>query len=140
MSQIAVVYATKTKHSQKLAEAIGLALHVRAENVTANPAPFPSDLLFLVGGIYAGKSNPALIDYVMKLSADQVKKAVVVTSSVSTTNRGQADIHAVLKGKGIEVLDEITCPGSFLFLKMGHPDTTEIQNVAERAQQIAQQL
>ena len=140
MSQIGVVYATKTKHSQKLAEAIGLALHVRSENVTSNPAPFPSDLLFIVGGIYAGKSNPDLIQYIKNLNAAQVKKAVLVTSSVSTRKRSQPDARALLKGNGIEVVDEITCPGSFLFIKMGHPNATEIQKVAERAKQIAQQI
>ena len=140
MSQIGVIYATKTKHSQKLAEAIGQAVHANAENVTASPAPFPASLLFIIGGIYAGKSLPELINYVENLKSSQVKKVVLVTSSVSTGRRSQSDIRRIMKEIGIEVLEEITCPGSLLFLKLGHPNATDIKKVAERAKQIAEQI
>ena len=140
MRQIGVVYATKTKHSQKLAEAIGQTVHAKAENVTAGPAPFPADLLFIVGGIYAGKSLPELATYVGNLKPSQVKKVVLVTSSVSVGRRSQSEIRQILKEKGIEILEEITCPGSFLFAKIGHPDAAEIIKVAERAKSIAEQI
>jgi hypothetical protein len=140
MSQLGVIYATKTKHSQKLAEAIGQAVHVKAENVTASPTPFPADLLFIVGGIYAGKSLPELINYVENLKANQVKKVVLVTSSVSTSKRRQSDTRRILKKIGIEVLEEITCPGSLLFVKSGHPNTMDIKMIADRAKQIAEQI
>lgn len=138
MSQISVVYATKTKHSQKLAEAIGKALRVKAENVKASPAPPAAKLLFIVGGIYAGKSLPELINYVEGLNADQVKKAVLVTSSASVSNRSQSDISSILTKKGIEMPEEIVCPGSFLILQLGHPNASDVEKVAERAKQIAE--
>lgn len=53
MEKIAVIYATKTKHSKKLAEAIGLALTVKVENITENPTLQDIDLLregFVVSG------------------------------------------------------------------------------------------
>lgn len=140
MSQIGVIYATKTKHSRKLAEAIGQAVSAKAENVSASPAPFPTNLLFIVGGIYAGKSLPELISYVENLKTSQVKKVILVTSSVSTGRRSQSDIRRIMKEIGIEVLEEITCPGSLLFLKLGHPNATDIKKVAERAKQIAEQI
>ena len=37
IEKIAVVYATKTNHSKKLAEAIGTAIKVSAGNITDNP-------------------------------------------------------------------------------------------------------
>ena len=138
MNQIGVIYATKTSHSQRLAAAIGEAIQAKAENVTANPSPFPADLLFIVGGIYAGKSLPELINYVENLDSSQVKKVVLVTSSVSTSKRRQSDTRKVLKEKGIEVIEEITCPGSLLFFKLGRPNATDIKNVAARAKQIAE--
>lgn len=140
MSQIGVVYATKTGHSQKLAEAIGRVLQVKAENIAASPTPRSTELLFIVGGIYAGKSLPELINYVERLSVDLVKKAVLITSSVSTSRRSQSDIRRILKERGVEILEEITCPGSFLFLKLGHPNNAEIKKVEERAKQIAEQI
>ncbi len=140
MRQIGVVYATKTKHSRKLAEVIGQELHIKAENVAASPEPRPADLLFIVGGIYGGKSLPEMINYAEKLKANQVKKAVLVTSSVSASMRRQSDIRRIWKEKGIEVLEEITCPGSLLFIKLGHPSTEDVKRAAERAKQIAAQI
>ncbi|MEA4849606.1 MAG: hypothetical protein VB106_20445 [Clostridiaceae bacterium] len=137
MSQISVAYATKTKHSQKLAEAIGKALHVKAEDVKGGSASHEADLLFIVGGIYAGKSSPELTRYVEGLSASQVKMAVLVTSSASATNRNQPEIRRILTEKNIKVLDEIGCPGNFLFLTSGHPNAADMEQVAERAKQIA---
>lgn len=136
--QTGIAYATKTKHSQKLAEAIGQALHLKAINVAVNPEPRSAELLVIVGGIYGGKSLPELMQYAEKLQSGQVKKAVLVTSSVSTSLRRQADIRGTLEGKGIEILEEITCPGSFLFMKLGHPNAAEVKSVADRVKQIAE--
>ncbi len=140
MGQTGVIYATKTKHSKKLAEAVAQALHAEAVNAAVSPEPRPADLLFIVGGIYGGKSLPELLQYVEKLQGGQVKKAVLVTSSVSTSLRRQADIRELLEGKGTEVLEELTCPGSFLFLKLGRPNAADIESVAGRAKQIAEQI
>jgi len=138
MTQISVVYATMTKHSQKLAEAIGKALQVKAANVKTNPALHEVALLFLVGGIYAGKSSPDLIRYVESLNANQAKNAVLVTSSASITKRSQPEIRRILtEKKNIRVLEEITCPGSLLFLHVGHPNAADVEQVTERAKQIA---
>ena len=136
MKQIGVVYATKTGHSQKLAEAIAKALHAKAENVKGGTPSRAVDLLFIVGGIYAGKSAPDLLRYVEGLSAGQAKAAVLVTSSASPT-RNQPEIRRILTEKAIRVLDEIGCPGSFLFLRAGHPNAADLEQVAERAKQIA---
>ncbi len=140
MGQIGIAYATMTKHSQRLAEAIGQALHVEAVNVAVDPTPHAADLLFIVGGIYGGKSLTELLQYVEKLEGSQVKKAVLVTSSVSTSLRKQADIRGLLEGKGIEVLKEITCPGNFLFMKLGHPNAGDLKAVADCAKQIAEKI
>jgi flavodoxin len=137
MNQISVVYATKTKHSKKLAEAIGKALNVTAVNVKTSPVPRAAELLFLVGGIYAGKSSPELIRYVEGLDVNQVKKVVLVTSSASTTGRKQPEVRSLLAEKGVEVLEEIACPGSFLWLSFGHPNTIDLEEASARAKKIA---
>lgn len=126
---IKVVYATMTKHSRKLAEAIAQELGTEAKNVTEHPQPEAADLLFLVGGIYAGKSNPDLLAYAEKLDTSTTGKAVLVTSSASVSNRSQRDLRALLEMKGIEVIDEITCTGGFLFIKWGHPNKKDILTV-----------
>lgn len=75
MSKISVIYATKTRHSQMYAEAIGKALNVKAENVSTGPVLEDVGLLFIVGGIYGGKSLPVLLDYLKGLDKGKVKKA-----------------------------------------------------------------
>lgn len=137
MDRIGVIYATKTKHSQMLAEAIGQAVGAKAENIAADPKPYPADLLFIVGGIYGGKSSPELVHFVETLEASQVKQVVLVTSSASVSKRSQADIRKILNGKGIAVIDELTCPGGILFLRHGHPNAADVQAITAQAKRIA---
>jgi hypothetical protein len=136
MSKTGVVYATRTSHSQKYAEAIGKALNVRPENVISLPAPQPADLLFIVGGIYGGKSLPGLLAYVQSLNAGLVKRAALVTSCASN-RRKQKQIRCILEEKGIEILDELVCPGSLLFLRPGHPNEADMKRAADFALRLA---
>ncbi|MCE5255922.1 MAG: flavodoxin domain-containing protein, partial [Spirochaetaceae bacterium] len=57
----AIIYFSKTGHSKKIAKAVSEALHIQAEDIRTNPKLSDIDLLFVAGGIYAGKSNPAMI-------------------------------------------------------------------------------
>jgi hypothetical protein len=66
------VYATKTKHSQKLAQAIGNAFNIKAENVSDNPVQRETDILFIVGGIYGGESLPELLAFMKKLDREKI--------------------------------------------------------------------
>lgn len=126
-----VVYATMTKHSKKLAEAIARELNLTAENVKDNPVIEDLDLLYIVGGIYGGESGPDMISFVSKLE-NQVKKAVLVTSCCSkkaTQNR----VRQILMEQGIEVMNEFICQGSFLILGMGHPNKKDVEDAVEFA-------
>ncbi len=136
MDNVSVVYATKTQHSRKLAEAIGKEFGVEAKNIAESSQPKAADLLFLVGGIYAGKSNPALLSYAEKLGSSFAGKVVLVTSSASTSQRSQRDLCALLVKNCIDIVDEITCTGGFLFIKCSHPNKIDIQTIAETAKGI----
>jgi len=140
MDNISVVYATKTQHSKKLAEEIGKEFNVEAKNIAEHPQPEAAGLLFLVGGIYAGKCNPELLSYAEKLDTTLVRKVVLVTSSVSISSRSQRELRALLEKKGIEVVDEITCTGGFLLIKSSHPDEADIQAVKKAAKDTAGRL
>lgn len=137
MDSIGVVYATKTQHSRKLANAIGKEFNVEAINAAENLQPESADLLFIVGGIYAGQCNPDLLSYAEKLDKSIVSKVVLVTSSTSISQRSQRDLRSILEKKGIDVVDEITCTGGFLFIKLGHPNKKDIQAVVEAAKGIS---
>ena len=135
MGKPAIIYATLTGHSEKIAEAMGQALGIKAKNASGRPVLKNADPLYIVGGIYGGKSLPALLRFVKALDAKSVNSAVLVTSSA----RGQKQdrVRALLREKGIEVLDEFLCPGSFLFLSMGHPNKTDLQEAIDFALKVA---
>jgi flavodoxin len=139
MSKTAIVYATKTKHSKKLASAIGNALHVQPQNVTQKPVLKDVDLLFIVGGIYGGQSLPVLLDYISSLDANEIKNAVLITSCTSKTSRQDA-VRSILSEKGIQVLDEFISPGSFLFMQFGHPNKEDLRNAADFASALVKKL
>lgn len=130
--KIGIVYATRTKHSKKLAEAIGSALNTRAENVAENPVLKDIDLLFVVGGIYGGESMPELLAYAKSLDSKEVRKAVLVTSCASKKQK-QDSVRKLLTEKGIDVLDEMVCQGSFLFMGRGHPNKSDIEQAVNFA-------
>lgn len=136
MSKVSIVYATMTKHSKKLALAIAEELGIEAVNVTEESKPEKVDLLYIVGGIYGGTCNPVLLSFVNKLDKDMVKKVVLVTSSVSESGRCQKQLKTILHEKEIQLLDEITCTGGFLFIKLVHPNKKDIQQVVMKAKSI----
>lgn len=135
MEKIAVIYATKTKHSKKLAEEIGTALKVEAKNITENPILADIDLLFIVGGIYGGVSMPELLEYIEKMKAPALKRAVLLTSCASGKQR-QDKVRSILEDRGIEVLDEFVCKGAFLFVSIKHPNAKDLKDAADFALEI----
>lgn len=139
MKKPSIVYATKTGHSKKIAEAIGKALNIQAVNVLARPVLGDMDLLFIVGGIYGGESLPELLEFVKSLDVNRIKRAALVTSCASK-KQGQDSIRKLLQGKGIEVLGEMICQGSFLFIGFGHPNKKDIQEAVDFAIRLSGQV
>lgn len=135
MKRIAILYATKTKHSKKLAEAIGSALKVKARNITENPSLQDIDLLFIVGGIYGGASMPELLAYIKELEAPELKHSVLVTSCASGKQRQDA-VRRILEEKGIRVMGEFVCKGAILFVALTHPNSKDLKEATDFALEI----
>ena len=129
----AVVYASMTGHSKKIANAIGKELGVEPQNVKVNPTLGKVEVLFIVGGIYGNESMPEMINFANQLGKEQVKKVVLITSRTGKTAT-QASLRKVLEGKGILVeVEEYLCRGSFLFIGLGHPNRKEIEDAVKFA-------
>ena len=139
MSKISVIYATKTNHSKKYADAIADILNVSAMNVSENPDITDDDLLIIISGIYAGKSHPGLVELAKRIEKDKVKKAALVSSCASMKNKLD-DIRSILEEKNISVIDEIILPGKFLFLRAGHPNDNDLKTAADFAAKILKKL
>lgn len=130
---IAVIYKSMTGHSKKIAEAIAAEIGAQAYNIKSNPKLGSVDVLFVVGGIYSGKSLPELPAFLDGLSSENIKKAVLITSS-ATGKKGQTEVRRILESKNILVAaEEYHCRGNFLFIKMGHPNKKEIAEAVEFA-------
>lgn len=136
MNNVSIVYATKTKHSEKIAKAIGDKLKQNVYNITEDPKIKDLNLLFIVGGIYGSESSPDLMEFSRGLSVEKVEKVVLVTSSLSKA-KGQESIRKILEEKGIKVIDEIMCKGSFLFFGLGNPKKQDMQETADHAYDLA---
>lgn len=139
MSKVRIVYATKTKHSRKLAQAIGKSLGVTAENLAENLPDVEAELLFIVGGIYGGQSLPELLSFVEGLEKENIGQVALVTSCASG-RQGQDSVRNILEEKGISVVDEYICLGSFLIVRMGHPNQEETQKAVDFADRIAAKI
>jgi flavodoxin len=135
MNKVKIVYATKTRHSKKIALALAKALNVQAEDVASKPNLGTADLLFIVGGIYGGTSLPSLIEFAENLDKENIQRVVFVTSSVQKT-QGQGAVRKILEEKEIPVVDEIHCQGSFLFIKFGHPNNSDIKETIESSMKL----
>jgi len=136
MENIAVIYATKTKHSKRLAEEIGSALRAKTYNITENPDLHDIDLLFIVSGIYGGASMPELLNYIKEMHAPALKHTVLVTSCASGKQRQDA-VRRIFEDKSIKVIDEFVCKGAFLFVSMHHPNSKDLKDATDFALGIA---
>lgn len=135
---IEVIYRSFTGHSKKIAGVIAKELEITAKNIKTKPVLSDVDLLFIVGGIYSGKSLPDTAEYIKTLTPAAVKKAVLITSSASD-KKGQDEIREILVSGGIEVAaEEYRCHGNFLFIKMCHPNKKEIAGAVEFAKSFLQ--
>jgi len=136
---IKLVYGTKTSHSRKLAENIARELNIEAQNIANCPHCENVDLLFLAGGIYGGESLPQMLEYVKLIDETQVKNAALITSCVSK-KMYQESVRRALLDKGIQVVDEFVCQGSFLFFGLGHPNKKDIDSAVAFARTTIEKL
>lgn len=137
---IKIVYATKTKHSRKIAQAIANGFNIQAENYLNNPKLEEVDLLFLVSGIYGGVSDPKFLQYVASLNPSSIRIAAVVTNSAGGTFASEG-VRQTLKDAGIVVYPEaFICRGAFLFFYMGHPNQTDLESAVAYAHRVREAI
>jgi hypothetical protein len=143
-----LLYATKTGHSERLANAIGRELEIPIHALEkfpktpygngcccggvcagmedAPPAIPPCDILFIVCGIYGGKEKEELLNFARTLSPDEIGQVVLLISSARGKARGS--LRSVLEQGGHRVAEEeYHCKGSFLVLSMGRPNAADLE-------------
>ncbi|HAF48259.1 MAG TPA: hypothetical protein DCL08_03335 [Anaerolineaceae bacterium] len=135
---ISVIYYSKLGHSKKIAQAIADELGVKAQDIRDNPEIKDIESLYVVSGIYGGKSAPDMLEFLKTLDGQQIKQAYLLTSSGGKTTRA-AELRAVLTKLGIPVAEEeFTCQGAIFLFGMGHPNKADIQNAIQFVQSVSQ--
>ncbi|MBO7370915.1 MAG: hypothetical protein J6U34_00250, partial [Bacteroidales bacterium] len=109
-----------------MAEAIEDIVGAKAAPVS-DPLGEPVDMLFLGAGVFLGKVNSAVFDFIGSLTPEKVK-CVVLFGSSAIIDSPVPQMLKALKARGIQVCDKsFTCKGSMGPIHSGHPDAKDIE-------------
>lgn len=131
----AIIYATMSGHSKKIANNISSKLSIKAYNVKEDPKLSNVDNLFIICGIYGGLISPDMQNYLKTLNSDDIKKAYVIMSSYSG-DYSRSNLKTILDEKGIVVADELSVTGGFLLARMFRPNKTDIKACVDFAEKV----
>lgn len=138
-----VLYYSKGGNTKKVAEAIAEELEVlKTEQIPPAYPPENVQLLFLGTGVYAGKPDPKMIEFIRTLNNNRVKNAVVFGTKGGDDIRAIETVKSLLKEKGINVIDEtFSCKGKyFIFFNRKKPDGEDLKAAKAFARRIYDSL
>ena len=123
----AIRYYSKFSHSKQMAEAIEEIVGAKAATV-AEPLSESVDTLYLGAGVFLGKVNGDVIDFINTLTPEKVK-CVVLFGSCAIIESPVPQMRKALEARGIKVCDKsFTCKGSMGPVHSGHPDAQDIES------------
>jgi flavodoxin len=136
-----VMYHSRSGNTKKVADAIAQALGQTAEAV---PPDYPLEnvgLLFLGAGVYAGKADKKIIEFIESLNTSRVKNVALFGTSAGQDNHLNS-MRDLLKAKGINVVeDTYTCKGQFLFfINRKRPNAEDLTKAQEFAKAVYEKL
>ena len=83
MANVNVIFHSRGGNTMKIADAIADICGVEAIDITTPHNITSSDLLFIGMGIYAGKPDPLLLDYLDQLPVNSILGAAVFSTSAT---------------------------------------------------------
>lgn len=131
----AIRYYSKFGHSKLMAEAIEEIVCSKAAEVSL-PLDQPVDVLFLGAGVFLGKVNSAVMDFINTLTPEKVKCAVLFGSS-AIIESPVPQMRKALESRGIKVCDKsFTCKGAMGPVYKGHPDSKDLADFCNFVQSL----
>lgn len=122
----AIRYYSKFGHSKQMAEAIEELVGAKAVTV-AEQLNEPVETLYLGAGVFLGKVNGAVMDFIATLTPEKVK-CVVLFGSCAIIESPVPQMRKALEARGIKVSEKsFTCKGSMGPIHSGHPDAQDIE-------------
>lgn len=137
--KVAVRYQSRSGNTRKLADAIAEVAGVQAQPIS-NGLGDAVDILFVGGGVYAGKLEKSLEQFLNRLSPDSVGTVAVFSTSAGAKNIGGHVKDAL--ADGINIAGELDCPGKFLFMNRSRPNEEDLAatgNFAKKMMAMADQ-
>ncbi len=127
-----IIYETKSKHNQKIAEAVAEALDIPVADVADKPDISGTDVLFIVGvGDWFGDySNPEMLSFIKNQKTGFAKKAALITTC-HTYDASQNFVRKLLMEKNVEIIGERVCLCSRFVSQLGHPNKKDIERVLD---------
>ena len=123
--KIAVRYQTRSGNTRQIAGAIANAVGVTPMDISV-PLGEDVDVLFLGGGVYAGKCDESVNKFLRSCHAKIGMVYCFSTSSTYSTIR--SSVKKICDEKGIPVSEkEFHCPGTFLLLHRGRPNKEDLR-------------
>jgi flavodoxin len=124
--KVAIRYYSRSGNTERLARTIGAQLGEIAQK-TEKPLTEPVDILFVGGGLYAGKLHKNLRSYLASLDPSIVKE-VVCFSTAATDTPIVERVREILAPLGIVVSDRFFhCKGKFLLTNKGRPNHEDLK-------------
>ena len=138
MSTINVVYLSKKGNTKKVAEAIANVCGVQAIDIEEPHAISETDLLFIGMGIYAGKPDHLLLNYLDNLPVNTIKGSALFMTSASGRDRTELVVN-LLNHKGITVYPKhLLLKGQFLIFNSDRPNEEDLKKAENFALEVLQ--
>ena len=123
----AIRYYSKFGHTTKMANIVGELTNTRPELATVRLKD-PVDTLYLGAGVFLGKVDNSIVEFIKTLTPDMVK-CVVCFGSCAIIKSPVPQMREMLQARGITVSDkEFTCRGSMGPVHMGHPNMKDLED------------
>ena len=123
----AIRYYSKFGHTAKMANIVGELTNTRPELATVRLME-PVDTLYLGSGVFLGKVDNSIVEFINTLTPDMVK-CVVCFGSSAIIKSPVPQMRELLQAKGIAVSEkEFSCKGSMGPVHMGHPNIKDLDN------------
>ena len=136
MATVNVVYLSKKGNTEKVAKAIAAVCGVEAIDVSEPHAIGETDLPFIGMGVYAGKPDQALLNYLDNLPVNTIKGAALFSTSASGKDRTELIVN-LLEHKGITVYPKhLSLKGKFLFLNGDRPNNSDLRMAESFASEV----
>lgn len=139
--KLKVMYCSSSGNTKKVGDAIASAVGQIAEHI---PPAYPLenvDLLFLGGGVYAGKIKKEMEEFIETLDPSRAKKVALYSTS-GGQDTAIVKMRELLAKRGIEVMDEsFLCRGKFfVFFNRKRPNDEDIKKAQEFANKMVSSL